>query len=284
MKKNKTGLVLEGGAMRGMYTAGVLDVFMEHGITFDGVIGVSAGAITGCSYVSGQIGRTIRYNRKYCKHKRFMSLYSWITTGNLVEAQFCYHDIPEKLDPYDNAAFQNSKTDFFVTCTNMETGKAEYIKMNDMFEEIDFMRASASMPYVSQIVDAGGMKLLDGGCSDSVPVRKFMELGYEKNVVILTRPEDYRKKTGKKGLARLCYRKYPEFIKCLQNRPDEYNKMVEDIKTLEKEGKIFVIRPDRPLDIGRMCHDVKKIDAAYERGRIDGLACLEQMQVWLAEN
>lgn len=280
----KTGLVLEGGAMRGMYTAGVLDVFMENSISFDGVIGVSAGAITGCSFVSGQIGRTIRYNKKYCKNKRFMSFYSWLKTGNLVETDFGYHELPERLDPYDNEAFRNSKMEFYVTCTNLETGNAEYIKMNDMFADIDYMRASASMPYVSETVEICNMKLLDGGCSDSVPVRKFMEMGYEKNVVILTRPEDYRKKPEKKGLAHIFYRKYPKFIECLERRAAEYNKMVEDIKYLEKEGKIFVIRPKSPLEIGRMCHDPERIARAYERGREDGLACIDQMQAWLSKD
>ena len=175
MQKKKTGLVLEGGAMRGMYTAGVLDVFMEQGIWFDGVIGVSAGAICGCSYISGQVGRTIRYNKNYCTDKRMMSFYSLFTTGDLVGAEFCYHTIPEQLDVYDNEAFLRSNIPFYLVCTNLETGKAEYIKMNDMVKEIDYLRASASMPYVSRIVEKDGMKLLDGGCADTVPVRAFME-------------------------------------------------------------------------------------------------------------
>ena len=282
-KKTKTGLVLEGGAMRGMYTAGVLDIFMENGITFDGVIGVSAGAITGCSYVSGQIGRTIRYNKQYCKDKRFMSFYSFLTTGDLVGNEFCYHELPEKLDLFDNEAFKNSGMDFYVTCTNLETGEAEYIKINDMTAEVDYMRASASMPFVSRIVEKGGMKLLDGGCSDSVPVRAFMEMGYEKNVVILTRPADYRKKPEKTGIAGIFYKKYPKFVEKLVSRADKYNEMASDIEELEKAGKVFVIRPETPLDIGRMCHDVDKISRAYERGRKDGQTCLKKMIKWLNE-
>lgn len=281
MQKKKTGLVLEGGAMRGMYTAGILDIFMEHGITFDGVIGVSAGAIMGCSYVSEQAGRSIRYNKNYCRDKRYMSFYSLLTTGDLVGNEFCYHEVPEKLDPYDNEAFKKSKTEFYVTCTNVETGESEYIKLNDMVEDVDYMRASASMPYVSRIVEKGGMKLLDGGCSDSVPVRTFMKMGYEKNVVILTRPADYRKKTGKKGFASVFYKKYPKFAARLENRSKEYNEMAEDIQTLEKEGKIFVIRPETPLEIGRMSHNVEEIVRAYERGRTDGAARLEEMCEWL---
>ena len=281
LRMKKTGLVLEGGAMRGMYTAGVLDVFLEHDITFDGVIGVSMGAITGCSYISGQKGRTIRYNKKYCKDKRYMSFYSLLTTGDLVGNEFCYHTLPEQLDVYDNDAFKKSKTEFYVTCTDVETGEAEYIKINDMVEEIDYLRASASMPYVSRIVEIGGMKLLDGGCSDSIPVRAFTEMGYEKNVVILTRPAEYRKKPENKKLVRLFYKKYPEFAKTLERRAEVYNKTIEEIRQLEQQGKVFVIRPEKPLEIGRMSHDAEKIERAYERGRADGFACLQKLKDWL---
>lgn len=281
LQTKKTGLVLEGGAMSGMYTAGVLDVFLEHGISFDGVIGVSMGAITGCSYISGQKGRTIRYNKKYCKDKRYMSFYSLVTTGDLVGNEFCYHTLPEQLDLYDNEAFKKSETDFYVTCTNVETGEAEHIKIKDMVEEIDYVRASASMPYVSRIVGIGGKKLLDGGCSDSIPVRAFMELGYEKNVVILTRPAEYRKKPEKKGLVRAFYKKYPRFAKTLESRAEVYNQTVEDIRKLERQGEVFVIRPETPLNIGRMSHDAEKIERTYERGRADGLACLEKLKDWM---
>ena len=279
----KTGLVLEGGGQRGIYTAGVLDVFLEHGISFDGVIGVSAGAIHGCSFVSGQNGRSIRYNKKYCQDKRFMSFHNWIRTGDLVDEEFCYHEIPDVLDPYDNEAFKQSKTVFYVTCTNLETGKPEYIKMHDMREQIDYLRASASMPYVSRIVEQDGMKLLDGGCSDSVPVKAFMKLGYEKNVVVLTRHSGYRKKPEKKGLARIFYRKYPKFIKTLEARATDYNKTIEEIEKLEKEGRIFVIRPSKPLEIGRMSHDVKEIIRTYEQGRSDAFAQMEALTQWMKE-
>lgn len=283
VQNKKTGLVLEGGAMRGMYTAGVLDVLMEHGITFDGVVGVSAGAICGCSFVSGQVGRTIRYNKKYCTDNRFMSFHSLIKTGDLVGEEFCYHEIPEVLDPFDNEAFQKSETEFYVTCTNVETGEAEYIRMHDMFQDVDYMRASASMPYVTKIVEKDGKKWLDGGCADSIPVRAFMDMGYERNVVVLTRPADYRKKEEKRGIARVFYRKYPKFAKTLEDRAKNYNQEVEDVQKLEAEGKIFVVRPSRPLEIGRMSHDVKEIIRTYERGRSDAFECLEAMQKWLKE-
>ena len=277
----KRGLVLEGGAMRGMYTAGVLDVFMENNVTFHGVIGVSAGAIAGCSFVSGQKGRTIRYNLKYCRDKRMMSFYSLFTTGDLVGNKFCYQEIPKKLDPFDHEAFQKSSTQFYVTCTNLETGKPEYIRLQDMDSQIDYMRASASMPYVSHIVEMEGKKLLDGGCSDSIPVKKFMDMGYEKNVVILTRPVEYRKKSEKTFLAPLFYRKFPLFLRQLKNRAESYNSTVEEIIRLEQAGKIFVIRPETPLEIGRMSHDPQEIRKAYQRGRTDAWRKLESMISWL---
>lgn len=277
----KTGLVLEGGAMRGMYTAGVLDVFMDKGLVFDGLIGVSAGAIAGCSFVSGQRGRTIRYNKRFSRDKRMMSWYSLFTTGDLVGAKFCYQDIPQKLDPFDNEAFMASPTAFHVVCTNLESGEAEYIELEDLNAQIDYMRASASMPYVSRVVEIDGKKLLDGGCSDSVPVRRFMEMGYDKCVVVLTRPADYRKSREKTALAGLFYRKYPRFVERLKRRAEDYNRMVEDVQRLEAEGKIFVIRPRTPLEIGRMSHDIEELSGAYERGCADAEACMENLRRWL---
>lgn len=276
----KTGLVLEGGGMRGLYTAGVLDVLMENRISFDGVIGVSAGTIHGCSYVSGQVGRSIRYNKKYYKDKRMMSFHNFLRTGDLVDEKFCYHELPEILDPYDNEAFKKSNIPFYVTCTNLETGKPEYILMKDMFQDIDYLRASSSMPYVSRIVEKDGKKLLDGGCSDSIPVLKFMEMGYGRNLVVLTRHQGYRKKPEQRGLARIVYRKYPKFVKTLESRSVMYNKTLEDIEKLEKAGTAFVIRPSKPLEIGRMSHDLKEIIRTYELGRSDAFEKLEALRSW----
>ena len=176
----KTGLVLEGGGVRGIYTAGVLDVFLEKGICFDGVIGVSAGAIHGCSFLSGQHGRSIRYYSNYCSDPRFMSVSSLLKTGGLVGVDFCYHEIPEKLDLYDNEAFMRNGVPFYAVCSNVETGKPEYLRMTDMFAQIDILRASASMPYVSRLVEINGKKYLDGGSTDSIPVDAFRNMGYEK--------------------------------------------------------------------------------------------------------
>ncbi len=280
--RKKTGLVLEGGGMRGIYTAGVLDAFMERRITFDGVIGVSAGAIHGCSFVSNQKGRSIRYYKKYYRDKRFMSYWNFFRTGNIVDEKFCYHDLPEVLDPYDYDAFQRSKTEFYVTCTNVETGKAEYIKMEDMRTQIDCMRASASLPYVSKIVEAEGKKLLDGGCADSIPVKAFMDMGFERNVVVLTREKGYMKKEGHSAMARRFYRRYPEFAKTLESRPRVYNETIKEIERLEAEGKIFVIRPSKALTIGRMSHDGNEIIGTYETGYQDAKSCLDELISWYA--
>lgn len=279
----KTGLVLEGGGVRGIYTAGVLDVFMEQGISFDGVIGTSAGAVHGCSFLAGQKGRSIRYYKKYCTEPRFMSIRSWLKTGNVVETEFAYHELPEKLDPYDYDAFKKNGTPFYAVCTNVETGEAEYIPITDMLDEIDVIRASASLPYFSQIVEIGNKKYLDGGCVDAIPLEAFRKMGYERNVVILTRPEAYIKKPEMKGAANIIYRKYPKFIDCMKRRHEVYNQTVENIKALEKEGAIFVIRPEADLPASRMEHDPERVQATYDCGYNDGMKEIDNLRIWLGE-
>lgn len=281
MSEKKTGLVLEGGAMRGIYTAGVLDVFMEHGITFDGVIGVSAGALHGCSFVSGQKGRSLRYYMKYRSDRRFMSFWNLLRTGDVVDKKFCYHDIPERLDPYDYEAFLKSGTKFYAVCTNVETGRAEYLQVKNMRTEVDIMRASASMPYVSKIVEFRGMKLLDGGCADSIPVTAFRRMGYEKTVVVLTRHDGYVKKPENPKMIRAFYHKYPNFVRTLSRRHVVYNRTIEEIHKSEKEGSIFVIRPSVELTIGRMEKDPEKIREVYEIGRKDAEKRIEALKEWM---
>ncbi|MBQ8555590.1 MAG: patatin family protein [Clostridia bacterium] len=281
----KTGLVLEGGGVRGMYSAGVLDVFMEHGVSFDGMIGVSAGAIHGCSYLSGQKGRSIRYYRKYLTDWRFMSLRSWITTGDIVGADFCYHELPDKLDVYDHDAFLRCGVPYYAVCTNVETGKPEYLRITDMRAQIDVLRASASLPYFSRIVEVAGGKYLDGGCADSIPVEAFQRMGYERNVVVLTRDASYRKSPEMGRLPKLVYRKYPAFVKALQERHTMYNSQVALIEKLEAEGRIFVIRPQAPLEIGRLEKDVAKVQAVYDAGRADAEKAMASLKAWrLQEN
>lgn len=282
-QKRKCGLVLEGGGTRGIYTAGVLDVFMEEGITFDGVIGVSAGAIHGASFVSGQKGRNIRYYKKYCNDKRFMSWHNFFTKGDIVGRQFCYYDIPERLDPYDYDTFHKLGIEYYVGCSNVETGKPEYLRITDMRTEIDKMRASASLPYVSRMVEVDGMKLMDGGCTDSVPVRAFMKMGFPRNVVVLTRHKGYVKKPENSRLASIYFRKYPAFANALKNRHIVYNKNIKAIERLEAEGKAFVIRPSVELTIGRMDHHPEKLQKVYEIGRKDALKQLNALKKWQEE-
>lgn len=282
-RKEKTGLVLEGGGMRGIYTAGVLDVFLEKGIAFDGVIGVSAGVVHGCSYLSGQKGRSIRYYKRYCRDWRFMSFLNFLLTGNMVGEKFCYHDLPDRLEPYDYEAFKRSKTAFYATCSNVETGRPEYLQMTDMKAHVDIMRASASLPCISRIVRIHGMKLLDGACTDSVPVRAFRRMGYEKNVVVLTRQEGYVKKPEKNPMVRMRYFRYPRFVKAVEQRHLNYNKTVRYIHRLEKAGEVFVLRPSRELTIGGMEHDPKKLQWTYDLGRQDALDRLFQLENWLKE-
>ena len=277
-----TGLVLEGGAHRAIYTAGVLDVFMENNITFDGVIGVSAGAIHGCAFVSGQRERSIGYTLKYASDKRYMSYYSLITTGNMVGEQFCYHELPEKLFPFDHKAFESSPTKFYVTCSNLETGEAEYIYCDELRTKMPYLRASASIPFVSQISHINGKSYLDGGISDSIPVRAFQKLGYDKCVIVQTRNAGYRKGKNKLAwLAHLVYRRYPKFIEAITNRHVMYNKEMTDIEQMQKEGKVFVIQPSRYEKISHTEKNPDVLRKVYELGRADALAVLPRMKQFL---
>ena len=275
----RTCLVLEGGAKRGIYTAGVLDVLLENNIITDGVIGVSAGAIHGCSYASLQIGRSIRYNMKYGNDYRFMSLKSLILSGNVVDTQFCYHELPEKLDPYDNDTFMKSGIEFYAVCSNLETGQPEYIRCKDMFADIDYLRASASLPLASQIVKTGGMKLLDGGITDSIPLQAAENMGFDTNIVVLTRPAGYRKKPSHlKWLINLFYKKYPKFVEAFANRHKMYNSELEYIEQSEQQKKILVIRPSKTIKIKKMEHNLQKVQEMYELGRHDATNMLDEIK------
>lgn len=281
----KTGLILEGGAHRAIYTAGVLDVFMEHGIFFDGVVGVSAGAIHGGSYVAGQKGRNIGYTLKYCNDKRYMSFYSLLTTGDLVGRKFCYEDLPNKLVPFAYENFRKAKTKFYVTCSDLESGEADVIEIKDMKKQMDALRASASMPLVSQIVKLGDKKYLDGGISDSIPLRKFQKLGYKKCVVVETRPEGYEKQPNPLlWLAKIVYRKYPNFIKAMCLRHNNYNAELFDIQSAAKNGEIFLLRPSKALIISRMEKNKDKLKAMYDLGRNDAKKALPQIKKFLNLN
>lgn len=281
----KTGLVLEGGAQRAIYTAGVLDVFMENGITFDGVIGVSAGAIHGCSFVSRQHRRSIDYTLAYAGDKNYMSWYSFLTTGNMVNEEFCYHTLPEKLFPFDHKTFEANNTDFYAVCSNLQTGQAEYVKCAKMDKTgLAYLRASASMPFVSRISEIGGKKYLDGGICDSIPLRAFQKMGYERCVVVQTRAAGYQKKTNKLGwLAPLVYRKYPKFAAAIKNRHIMYNNELEQIEQAQKIGAAFVIRPSKNVKIHHMETDKKVLQAVYDLGRGDAIKLLPELKKFLKE-
>lgn len=279
----KTALVLEGGAKRGIYTAGVLDVMLENNLLADAVLGVSAGAIHGCSYAAKQTGRSIRYNLAYGNDPRFMSLGNWLKTGNVVDTDFCYHELPDKLDLFDHATFENSGIKFYAVCSNIESGQAEYIYCPSLKgDKIDYIRASASLPFFSKIVEMEGKKFLDGGICDSIPLKAAQKLGYDKNIVILTRPQGYRKKPApNKLLAKLVYRQYPNFVAAISHRPLMYNAELDYIAQQEKEGKILVIWPSKSIKIGKMEKNLNIVSQMYELGRQDALDRIKELRSYL---
>ncbi|MEE3701082.1 patatin family protein [Mannheimia haemolytica] len=279
----KIGLVLEGGGLRGIFTAGVLDVFLDEHIHIDGAIGVSAGALFGVNLPSKQKGRALRYNKKYAQDKRYMGLHSLLTTGNIVNRDFAYYELPSKLDPFDQQAFEASGMDFWVTVTNVETGEPEYIKIDNVFEQMEAFRATSSMPIVSKIVEIEGKKYLDGGVSDSIPVQKFIEMGYDKIIVVLTRPLEYRKKPSSMWLFKRFYRQYPKLVARWEKRYAEYNQAVEQIIQLNEKQQIFVIRPSRTVKISRLEKDVNKIQAMYDLGVEDAQNALAGLRAYLAK-
>lgn len=274
---------MEGGAMRGLFTAGVIDVFMEQGIVFDGGIGVSAGATFGSNYKSRQPGRVLRYNLKYCKDPRYGTFRSLLKSGDLFETKFCYDELPYQLDKVDSEAFDTNPMEFYVAATDVCTGKAVYRRLDKIDDvAMDWFRASASMPMVSKIVEVEGLKLLDGGIADSVPVKYFESIGYDRNVVILTQPKGYQKGANKLlPLMKLSLRKYPKVLEAIKNRHVVYNETSAYIEAQEQAGRILVIRPKEKLPIGRMSHEPEELQQVYDLGREMGLAYMEQVKQFL---
>lgn len=279
----KTGLIMEGGAMRGMFTAGVTDVLMENGITFDGAVGVSAGATFGCNVKSLQPGRAIRYSRKYCGDWRFGSMKSFLHSGSMFDYDFCYRLLPEKLDPFDHEAFAANPMHFYVVVTDLESGRPAYkLLENGKGKDLAWICASASMPLVSKTVIINGKAYLDGGITDSIPLEFFQSLGYEKNVVILTRPDDYVKPPNPlMPIAKARYAKYPAFVEAMQNRHVMYNAETAYVRDQEEKGKAFVLRPPEALNVSSSTTDPAELQRVYAIGRKTAQAALPALISYL---
>ena len=279
----KNGLVLEGGAMRGLFSAGIMDVMMENGITFDGVIGVSAGAAFGCNYKSRQPGRAIRYNKRFAKDKRYCSMQSFLRTGDLFGAEYAYHIVPNEYDIFDNETYEQNPLEFWLVCTDVETGQPVY-KRCDKGGDVtfDWVRASASMPVVSKVVELEGYKLLDGGITDSIPLKAFQREGFERNIVILTQPLGYEKKPSRfLPIIRMSLRKYPRVVEAMAMRHLMYNEELAYVEQEVRRGTTMAIYPDKPLPIGHISHDPAEMQRVYDIGREMGERKLEGMKSFL---
>lgn len=255
--------------MRGLWTAGITDVMMEHDVCPDALIGVSAGAAFGCNYKSRQIGRAIRYNTRFAHDSRYNGVKSLLTSGDYFNAHFGYHVVPYEYDIFDTATFEQNPMTFTIVCTDVETGQAVYHDMTHVdYDELEWLRASASMPLASKVVHVQGRKLLDGGVSDSIPLEYFEQQGIRRNVVILTQPLGYQKEHNKlMPLMRLSLRKYPNFLRALDERHLMYNRQLEYVAEAERQGRCLVIRPEEKIPIGHISHDADQMRLVYESGR-----------------
>ena len=282
---SNAGLVLEGGGMRGMYTAGVLDVLMEHGISFAHTVGVSAGACFGCNIKSHQVGRAIRYNKAFCADKRYASFGNWLRTGDLYSLDFAYREVPLVRDPFDLETYLSDSSHFTAVCTDIETGEPVYQDISEGTAEeiIDWIRASASIPVLSRPVELDGHKLLDGGVADSIPWRWMLDQGYGKNVVVLTQPAGYRKEPNKLvPFLRVWLRRYPKLVEELADRHLRYNASVEGLEEAERAGKLFVVRPSESVKAPAMVRDPEVLERIYQVGRRDAEARLDALEDYLA--
>ena len=277
----RVGLVLEGGAMRGMYTAGVLDIFLENEICADIVVGVSAGALFGVNYLSGQKGRVIRYNKRFNSDKNYLGLRPLLREGNIVSTKYAYEEVPRKLDIFDDESYKKSGVPFYAVVTDIETGEPEYIQIHSVFDQMDVLRASGSMPFVSKPVAYNNKTYLDGGISDSIPFKWLSSQGCDKLIVILTRDMEYRKNQMSPSLIKLFYKKQPQLSERLLKRHNVYNSSVELLKQGEDECKAFVIRPSKPIEIGRIETNPDKLQEVYDLGVKDATECLLGLQKYI---
>lgn len=279
----RTGFVLEGGGMRGIYTAGVLDEMMDWGVRPDGILGVSAGAIHGASFVSGQKGRNIRYTKRYCRNWRFMSLRSLLLTGDLVGRAFSYEELPYRLDPFDFDAFLKSPVRFYALATDVETGGAICLDgKRDAHTLLEVLRASSSMPLVSTIVAWEGRRYLDGGTADSIPLKRFEDMGYTRCLVVRTQPEGFVKRPDRAlALMRARYRRYPAFVRASERRHEVYNASLAYAAQAQAEGRALVLCPSRRIPIGRVERNPEVLEAQYQLGRADARAARARIEGFL---
>ena len=279
----KTALVLEGGAMRGMYTAAVLDVLMDEGIEVDAIYATSAGVLFGVNYLSGQKGRAIRYNKRFSRDKRYMGLYSLVTSGNIINGDFAFYEVPFTLDVFDDEAYKKSKTKMVATVTNVQTGGVEYMEIGSVLEQMEVLRAASAMPFVSHMVELDGQLYLDGGLSDSIPLKKCQEDGYERIVVVETRPEGYRKGKTNPIAAKVFYSKYPNLVETINNRYKAYNAILQEIEELDAKGEIVLVRPTKDLKLGRIESNPDRLQEMYDLGIEDVKRLLPQIKTYLAK-
>ena len=280
----QTGLVLEGGGMKGGYSSGVLDFFLDKGLEFSSCYGVSAGACSLCSFLSKQRGRAYHTNVDYLEDKNYCSLYSLLKTGDLFGADMCYYQIPEKLNPYDYETFEKYQGKCYSVVTNIETGCPEYIPIKDMHTDIEAIRASASLPLVSRNVKIGDKLYLDGGISDAIPLRKSMEDGNRKNVVVMTKEVGYRRQPSSGvSLIRMCYRKYPKVYELMKDRHNAYNNTLDFLNEEVEKGTVFLIQPKEKSDVGRIEKDRDKLKALYEEGYKEASECYEELLKFLED-
>ncbi len=282
--KDKVCFILEGGALRGLYTAGILDALYANNINIDCIFGVSAGALFGVNYFSNQPGRGLNYNLKYCNDKRYISVRSLILTGNVVNKRFAYYKVSKKLFPFDQDAFVKTNKPFYAVATNVETGKAEYFKINRPLDEMEKLRATSAMPLLSRIVNIDGKKYLDGAVADSIPIKKALEMGYKKIVVVLTQPKGFvKEELSEKQLKKVNkrYKKYPKFIETSINRPKEYNETLKFIEKMENDKEIFVFRPKRSININPVKKERSDLQAAYDLGYKEAFDRLKDLKKYL---
>lgn len=281
----KTALIMEGGAMRGMFTCGVMDILMENSVTFDGAAGISAGAVFGCNFKSGQIGRPVRYNKKYCRDPRYCSIRSLIRTGDLYGADFCYRELPDVLDPFDREAFARNPMVFYAGATDVETGKCVFHLCTDGGQtDMLWFRASASMPVVSRPVRIGDRSYLDGGIADAVPYAYMQQQGYNRNVIILTQPKGYRKKQETTPVMKLLLRRIPKIRESMEHRHEMYNRQMDELDRMEAEKTALVIRPPEDLKIGHTEKNPDELERVYRIGRKEAERRLQEIRQWLRES